>query len=116
MAASAYPLYKASRIVVRSLERKWRMPKPKGRELFVPLPYRAEEVEVLGIMGFLEEYFKTFTIQQRASLAIEEISREEREVDGGHVQALHMLLLLAPFEYGVRMKADLEASRGGSMG
>ncbi|TLN01155.1 FtsX-like permease family protein, partial [bacterium] len=55
-ASTIYPMYKSTKLVTPSLERRWKVPtKPKGDNWEIPLPFVSSEAEAEGILTFLKE-------------------------------------------------------------
>ncbi len=111
LGVSAYPLYKAARLVTPSLERKWRIPKPKGDRWEVPLPFLCKsEAEVLGIFEYLKEYLNQFRTERVGTFMIGEIQYSESLKEGSPVMDLSFNVTLAPYEQGITEKAIIRSS------
>ncbi|RLG79365.1 MAG: hypothetical protein DRO13_06115 [Thermoprotei archaeon] len=102
---SIYPAVTASRVVVPSLERKWRIPtKPKGDEWEVPLPFSTkDEKEVLGILRFMEEYLDAHRKESPEVFIVDDVYVR------GVERELHAQTRLQPLEAGVVQDVFLRA-------
>lgn len=103
---SLYPLYKASRIVTPSLERKWKLPtKPVGDKWLIPLPFVfVSESEAHGMLMFLKEYLSTFTLEGfGAPFVTKSIAYREGEKE----KILSVTMHIAPFPAGIHQKVDV---------
>ncbi len=103
---SLYPLYKASRIVTPSLERKWKLPtKPIGDNWLIPLPFIfVSESEAHGMLMFLKEYFSTFTLEGfGAPFVTKSIAYRAEEKEKNLSVTMH----IAPFPAGIHQRVDV---------
>jgi len=104
---SIYPLFKASRMVTPSLERKWSIPtRPSGNQWVIPLPFVfLDELEVHGVLMFLSEYFKTFTIEGSGMpFVVKGISYEETTTKEEKVKQIATTMHIAPFPAGINQR------------
>ena len=104
--SSIYPFVVSSKMVTPSLERKWKIPKPKGDEWFIVFPLKMEEKEVNGCLSFMKEYFKGFMGRRVGEFEAESIFYEEK----GSAKILRMRVNLAPWEYGVSQDVEIITS------
>jgi len=109
--AAVYPALKAWRLVTPSLERKWKIPEPVGDHWTVPLPFvvTADE-ELLGIFGFLKEYFDTYSGYEKTGLfSTERLSYDEYIEGLRTIKRLSAVVRLAPYDLALMENVDLEA-------
>jgi len=101
--SSIYPLYKASKLVTPSLERKWRIPtKPIGDKWSIPMPFFATSTEeVEGILAFLREFFQAHVGESPPNFSILGMKPEEGEVEGAPIKGIYTDVRIAPYESGV---------------
>lgn len=105
LAPSVYPAIVVSRLVVPSLERKWRIStKPREDEWEIPLPYAARsESEVLGFLEFLREYFEFHRKE-----SVEVFITDNVTLDKANMK-LEVTCHLQPLESGVVQKVLFRA-------
>ncbi|MEM3905786.1 MAG: FtsX-like permease family protein [Nitrososphaerota archaeon] len=106
MIPSLYPLYKASRIVTPSLERKWKLPtKPVGDNWLIPLPFIfVDESEAHGMLMFLKEYLSTFTLE---GFGAPFVTKSIAYRAGDKEKSLSVTMHIAPFPAGIHQKVDV---------
>jgi hypothetical protein len=104
--SSIYPFIVSSKMVTPSLERKWKLPKPKGDEWLIVFPLKMEEREVNGCLSFMKEYFKGFMGRRVGEFEAENISYEEKD----SAKILRVRVNLAPWEYGVSQDVEIITS------
>ena len=103
--SSAYPAWKASRICVPGIERRWRLPEPEGALLQVEMPFTLVGEEAGGLVAFIGEYLDAYNEQSiGAGFYAEELRCERGE--GG--VALRARLWLAPFDQGISEELAIE--------
>ena len=108
ISSTIYPMFKASRIVVPSLERKWKIPtKPIGDEWVIPLPFSIEVEEAGGILVFLEEYIESHRGEDMPFFTTEEAWRSQKKVDEKEIRSLNLRATLPPRETGIRQEAEI---------
>ena len=101
--STIYPMIKASRLVVPSLERAWRIPtRPVGNEWSIPLPFRmTDEKEVNGVIAFLKEYLNAHVGERPPEFSVDNLRIEAGEIDGRPYKVIKMTNRLFPYEMGV---------------
>ena len=101
--SSIYPFFKASKLVVPSLERKWRITtSPVGDNWSIPLPfYLASDEEVGGMLAFMREFFSAHTGESPPLFSVINMRFEEGELDGVPFKGIRAELRIAPYETGV---------------
>jgi len=98
--ASLYPLYKASKLVTPSLERKWRLRAVKERDqIIVALPFVANGEEVPVVLYYIAEFFESHKGERIEVFSTRELnftaSREPLKCD------LNAVVSVEPYEAGV---------------
>jgi len=101
--SSIYPLYKASRLVVPSLERKWRIAtKPVGDKWSIPMPFFTSSIEeVEGILAFLREFFSAHVGESPPNFSLLSMKSEEGEAEGAPYKGIYADVRISPYESGV---------------
>jgi len=112
--SALYPMFKASRIVVPSLERKWKIPtKPKGDEWSIPLPFQIErDEEAYGILSFIKRFIEEHSGEDSPIFITEDVRLESRE----NMKILNMKLKLQPLEAHIRQEVKLIDMRDPKIG
>jgi len=105
--ASLIPIMKIVAIATPSLERKWKVTKPKGDIWTIPLPIDIKKEDVYGLIAYVWEFMSThsgdvlslFNIVDKHFLTIEE--------EGVHkLKAIYLLNMLPP-ERGVSQELEI---------
>ncbi len=109
--ASIYPVFKASKMALPSLRRKWEFPtKPKGDEWIIPLPFKITSYrELLGAYMYVYEYISGFTSPDIGSFVVEKIGLEEKSIDNVKAIILGGEVRLKPWHAGVKQVFQIRA-------
>ena len=109
ISSAIYPMFKASRIVVPSLERKWRIPtKPIGDEWVIPLPFTIKSDEESDqILSFMEKFAESHRGEDVPYFTTEEVKRVQRREGERELRCLSMKVILPPREAGIRQDAEV---------
>jgi len=101
--STIYPMIKASKAVVPSLERKWRIPTlPRGDYWSIPFPFFGlTEEEVKGMLAFLVEYAHAHVGERPPEFKVEDLKIETTRIDGVPAYILRMHVRLFPYETAV---------------
>ncbi len=100
--STLYPAVVATKAAVPSGQRKWSMPPHDGSVMEVVFPFIYQPKIVVGIMGYIHEYFTQFTEASTSDLVAEERGRESDQDDAGRpLYRLTYHVALAPFDLGV---------------
>jgi len=100
-----YPSFLASKLITPSLERKWKVPKPKGDEWEVPLPFYADsEGEVEGVLNYMKEFLQAYMAESDMPFIVRDV-----ELSLANKKLLATMLLL-PAEAGVTQEMLLQAT------
>ena len=111
-ASTIYPMFLSAKLVTPSIERVWRIPtKPKGNEWVIPLPFVSPPEETTGILNFLEEYLKGYTLEEKGLFRVSEMKRYEILEKDREIKAISATVMLAPFEAGVSQDVHIRAFR-----
>lgn len=109
--SAIYPIYKVSKLVTPSLERKWKIKsKPKGDEWLIDLPFTTEsDGEARGILTYLHEFLDVHRGEVTTDFAVEDLhfrqymeDEEEKELS-----ILEMRAILPPREAGIRQRVKI---------
>ncbi|OYT41011.1 MAG: hypothetical protein B6U89_00460 [Desulfurococcales archaeon ex4484_58] len=109
--ASIYPVFKAGRMALPSLRRKWEYPtKPSGDEWLIPLPFKLTTFrELLGVYTYVYEYISGFTSPDIGSFVVEKLGVSRSEVGGKSVVVLEGEARLKPWHAGVKQVFQIRA-------
>jgi len=101
--STIYPMYKASRAVVPSLERKWRVPtSPIGDHWSIPFPFFGTmEEEIRGVMAFLYEYARAHMGERPPEFKVTDLKIEVTRAAGVPTYILGMRVRLFPYEAAI---------------
>ncbi|RLG39239.1 MAG: hypothetical protein DRN91_00325 [Candidatus Alkanophagales archaeon] len=107
---SIYPLWKSSKLITPSLERKWRVPtKATETEWTIPLPFVTPKEDIEGELSFLYEYFHSHRIERAPLFNVSNISYKSKLEAGKTVHEIVAEVFLAPYECGVKQRVHLRA-------
>ncbi|MEM1515625.1 MAG: M28 family peptidase [Candidatus Bathyarchaeia archaeon] len=110
LCVSAYPLYKVSKLVTPSLERKWKLTKPKDDVWEVPLPFLCKSrEEALGTFEYLREYLSQFKSERVGTFMVGDLQISVGSMEGSEVLDLIFDVILAPYEQGVTEKVVIRS-------
>jgi len=110
ISACLYPLYKSSRLVTPSLERKWKLPAPKGNNWQIPMPFACEsDTEVLGVFEYLKEYLNQYRDERMGTFMVREGKLSLGLEEGARYIDFVFNVSLAPYEQGVTQEALVRA-------
>jgi ABC-type antimicrobial peptide transport system permease subunit len=103
LAVTVYPVYRASKVVTPSLERRWRAPPPKGDLWEVPLPFTVtEDEEADGVTAYIYELLMGHTLEDSEVFRIRmPVKLTESKTDKTYVRALEFISDLAPYDLGI---------------
>ncbi len=112
LSATIYPVFKASKMALPSLRRKWEYPtKPKGDEWTLPLPFKiTSEKEVYGALYYVYEYIKEFTSPDLGNFVVEKIAfTRTKTEDGKNIVTLAGEVRLKPWHAGIKQCFSVQA-------
>jgi hypothetical protein len=95
--STVYPARLAAQSAVPDTVRRWQPPPPEGDRWVFAFPFMVGHAEVMGVCGFLSNYFKGQGEAALGSIYAEEV----RIVREGEERGVQLLLWLAPFDMGV---------------
>ena len=104
-----YPAYIASKIEIPSLERRWKIPPPKGDLWEISLPFVVTEIESLSLLAFLKEYLERHSTEQVGLFAVEKVELAKEKIDSINVERLFSSLHIAPYDMGIYQEFTVEA-------
>jgi len=105
--STIYPSLKASRLVTPSLERKWRIPPPRGDEWEIRMPFVFSGREIYGFLAFVNEYLdahRTEGVGAFATFGDIEWKFERDPLEERDTKTLIANVRLAPFDVGITQK------------
>ena len=105
---SIYPAFMATRHVVPSLERRWRIPtKPAGDVWEIPLPFTTKsEEETKGLLNFLWEYFEAHRVETPEPFIVRDSSIV---IESSQSMKIKLVVSLLPLEAGVTQETIINA-------
>jgi hypothetical protein len=107
MLSTLYPSMVATKSAVPSGKRKWSLPDNDGNEMHVVFPFIYQPDLVLGIMGYLGDYFSRFTEASFGDLIADLHAIQAGEDDAGRpTYGIHYDIALAPFDLGVTQRVE----------
>ena len=117
LAATAYPVRYASRLVTPSFERKWKLETHavrRGDTFIVKIPFVISRAEVKGALYYLKEYLSLFRSEETpAPFVIDSMEYKEERVEGRLVRILDMKVRVKPLDWGVSMISQLKVETVG---
>lgn len=96
-----YPAYIASKIEIPSLERRWKIPSPKGDLWEISLPFVVTEIESLSLLAFLKEFLERHATEQVGLFAVEKVELSQEKSDSLTIRRLSSILHIAPYDMGI---------------
>jgi len=105
IAVTVYPIYTASKLVTPSLERRWRISKPKGDEWFIVLPFSVvEDAEANGVLAYIHELVRGHEMpDSEVFRTISSIRYSEEDL----TRTLAFDSTLAPYELGITQETRI---------
>ncbi|MBI2503531.1 MAG: ABC transporter permease [Candidatus Latescibacteria bacterium] len=97
LVSTIYPARLAAQSAVPDTVRRWQPPPPAGDRWVFAFPFMVSHAEVLGLCGFLTNYFRA---QGEAALG-NFFTEQVRIVREGEERGVQLLLWLAPFDLGL---------------
>ncbi|MEM0356106.1 MAG: FtsX-like permease family protein [Desulfurococcaceae archaeon] len=109
--ATLYPIYKAGRMALPSLKRKWEYPtKPVGDEWIIPLPFKFTSFRDLsGAFTYIFERLSSFTSIDVGNFVIEKIDIDKRVESNGVNYVLRGEVRLKPWQAGIKQLFEIKA-------
>ena len=110
LAATAYPIRFASRLVTPSLERKWRLEAQsirRGDTFIINLPFVIKREEIDGALEYLREYLSLYRGEE-GPFMIEKLGYHEKTVPEGRLKTIDMRIRVKPFDWDVVMTSQLQ--------
>ena len=109
LASTVYPARVASRAAVPDLVRRWKPPRPTGDRWEFEFPFMVSSGEVVGICGFLANFFDAYKEESIGDFYAEKVTLvSEEPAPGVRQYSLQMLTWLAPFDMGVSQYLQLD--------
>ena len=109
LASTVYPARVASRAAVPDLVRRWKPPRPTGDRWEFEFPFMVSSGEVVGICGFLANFFDAYKEESIGDFYAEKVTLvSEEPAPGASQYSLQMLTWLAPFDMGVSQYLQLD--------
>jgi len=104
-------MYKSTKLVTPSLERRWKVPtKPKGDNWEIPLPFVSSEAEAGGILTFLKEFYEGHALREESPIFFaQDLSAEERAAEGARIKSLSATVAIEPYPRGISQRATVKA-------
>jgi len=103
LGVTIYPVIKASRMITPSLERRWKVPSPKGDVWEVTLPFFVtEDEEANGVLSYIHELLMGHLAEDSEIFRLEPpVKFMEQKDPKMHTRALGFKSFLAPYDLGI---------------
>jgi len=106
--SAAYPSWKASKLAVPSLERRWKVPtKPRGNQWAIPLPFTSTLEEAEAVIIFLKEYIEMHGTERVGRFWARDVSLDKSTGETGLLLSLKAVVRLAPFDAGLEQNTEI---------
>ena len=106
--STLYPSWKASKLSVPSLTRRWRLPtRPLGNKWDIPLPFIMSKHESAGVLMFLKEFFDMHRTEHVGRFWARDVVLDRLVTENGMVLLLKAVLRIAPFDAGIEQKVEI---------
>lgn len=105
--STIYPARVAAQSAVPDTVRRWSPPPAEGDRWEFEFPFMVGEAEVVGLCGFLANYFNAYSEESIGDFYAEKV-RVVEVGENGKEYAVQLLLWLAPFDMGVSQFLQLE--------
>jgi hypothetical protein len=107
--STIYPAKVAAKSAVPDTVRRWSPPPPEeGDGWSFDFPFMVSEAEVMGICGFLANFFNAYSEESIGDFFAEKVRIVEEMGETGKEYGVQLLLWLAPFDMGVSQFLQLE--------
>ena len=106
--STIYPARIASRTAVPDTVRRWVPPSPDGDRWEFDFPFSVGIAEVVGLSGFLANYFKAYSEESIGDFYADKVRIISEEREGATEYSVQMLVWLAPFDLGVSQYMQLD--------
>jgi hypothetical protein len=102
------PARLASKIAAPSIERSWKVPKPKGDEITAVLPFTINKTAAEGVLAYLADFFDAHQEGSIGKFSAGDVDSFSIPDDAGHMsRGLKTTVWLTPFDLGVRQNLML---------
>jgi len=108
--SAAYPAVVAARALTPSLERRYKITKPRGDLWEIPMPFTiAGDEELKGFINYLYEFLNAYRMERMGAFMIRNLTVKEEVVRGEKLLSLSAIVHLSPYEQGIVQEATLRA-------
>ena len=108
--SAAYPAVIAARSLTPSLERKYKITKPRGDVWEIPMPFTiAGDEELKGFINYLCEFLSFYRVERMGAFMIRDFTVKEEVARGERMLFLSTIVHLSPYEQGIVQEAALRA-------
>ncbi len=114
--STLYPAWRASRMAVPDITRRWHLPDPEGDRWHILFPFTVGQQEVLGLFAFLTGYFDYHTEESLGTFYTRGARLSTLATDRGQSHTIQTTLWLAPFDLGVSQTVRLKSTPTGDHG
>ena len=109
--STLYPARLAARTAVPDIVRRWMPPPPEGDRWVFDFPFSVGVAEVVGLSGFLANYFRAYSVDSVGAFYTEKVGIVSLAAEApDNAYAVQMLVWLAPFDMGVSQYMQMEFS------
>lgn len=104
--STLYPAVVATREAVPSGKRKWSLPDHEGGTMSIEFPFIYQPSKIVGLMGYLQEYFSRFGEASVGEMIVhlESVNHEQDDQDRDIYEVTYNIAL-APYDLGVTQLA-----------
>jgi ABC-type lipoprotein release transport system permease subunit len=103
LVSALVPARLASKIAAPSIERSWKVPKPRGDEITAVLPFTINRTAAEGVLAYLADFFDAHQEGSIGKFSAGDIDSFSIPDDAGHMsRGLKTTIWLTPFDLGVR--------------
>jgi len=106
--STAYPAFKASRLSVPDITRRWELPPPKDETWEIVLPFTLSAGQELGVNAFLADFFNEHTEDASSEgMYCDGTRLEVIDTEEGRGYVLKFRVWIAPFDLGVSQDVEI---------
>jgi hypothetical protein len=107
LGSTVYPSILAAREASPSEDRSWGVPKPKGDEISMELPFSFQRELVPGAALFLYDFFESHSESSLGNFTAKEVTMEAFYSQKGQGVCLFFMAWLAPYDLGVSQEVQI---------
>jgi len=109
MLSTIYPAMQAGKAANPGVSRKWKMPDPVDKKIEFVFPFTVSEKDMVGILGFIREYFGNHADSSLGSFAATKVNLFKDQGEEKDALGIKARVALAPFDLGVSQEFSLKS-------